>query len=78
MRNKGIKNRALIGILLIIIVLASASLACVSGFDNRSSNLRLNGETPELQGTQAVSATATYGASQFQIQLTAIAEQKSP
>jgi hypothetical protein len=72
------KKRATLRILLVVFILAVASLACVGGVDNNSSSLQLNGRQPELQSTQAVSATATYGAEQFQIQLTAIAEQKTP
>ena len=65
-------------ILLIAFILAAASLACVGGVDNGNSNLTSDPNRPALQGTQAVSATATYGAEQFQIQLTAIAEQHQP
>lgn len=72
------KKKATLRILLIVIILASASLACVGGVDNSNSNLQSNPNQPAQQGTQAVSATATFGAEQFQIQLTAIAEQNQP
>lgn len=72
------KKKATLRILLIIIILATVSLACIGGVDNNNPNLQSEPNQPARQGTQAVSATATYGAGQFEIQLTAIAEQYKP
>lgn len=63
--------------LLIILVFAMAALACVSGGDSNSSG-SLPGSNGSDQMSISAKATATYGAEQFQIQLTAIAEQKRP
>jgi len=57
-------NKATIRILLIIIILTLASLACVGGGGD-------GGITGD--GTSLYDATATYGAEQFHIQLTEIA-----
>lgn len=72
------KQKTTLRILLIVFVLMLTSLACVGGVDSGNANLNLNENNPSIQGTQAVSATATFGAEQFQIQLTAIAEKKGP
>lgn len=71
-------RKSTLRILLIVFILMLTSLACVGGVDNGSANLNLNGNNPSIEGTQAVSATATFGAEQFQIQLTAIAERNEP
>ncbi|HSQ27779.1 MAG TPA: hypothetical protein VLM80_11705 [Anaerolineales bacterium] len=71
-------RKSTLRILLIVFVLMLITLACVGGVDSGNANLNLNGDNPSIQGTQAVSATATFGAAQFQIQLTAIAEKKAP
>jgi hypothetical protein len=72
------KKNSKLQILLVVIVLMAASLACVGGADKGNANLQSNSNHSAAQGTQAVSATATYGAKQFQIQLTAIADQNQP
>jgi hypothetical protein len=56
-------NRATTRILLIILVLTLASLACVGGGDGGITG----------NGSSWFDATATYGAEQFHIQLTEIA-----
>jgi hypothetical protein len=66
-------NRLIIRIFIILLVLAIASLACVNGGDGNTSN------SSSLTGGSAVTtgpdATATYGAEQFHLQLTASARQ---
>ena len=59
-------------ILLIGLILAVAVLACVNGGDGNSSstNSSNSGNNVSVFGPDA---TATYGAEQFEIQLTAIA-----
>ena len=61
-----------IRILLICLILAFAALACVNGGDGNgsSSNSSNTGDSVSAFGPDA---TATYGAEQFEIQLTAIA-----
>jgi len=59
-------------ILLIILVLAFAAYACVDGTDGTNSS----GGTPIGKGgvsARGLEATATFGAEQFYLQLTAIA-----
>ena len=59
-------------ILLIIVILILAMLACINGGDGNSSS-----NTVTTSGNASVSsgpdATATYGAEQFHLQLTAVA-----
>ncbi len=62
-------SRIFTRIALIIIFLTAASLACVTGGDNTS--LSFSGNSDSNSGP---AATATYGAEQFQLQLTAIAQ----
>ncbi len=59
-------------ILLICLILAAAALACVNGGDGNSSstNGSVSGNNISVYGPDA---TATYGAEQFHLQLTAIA-----
>jgi hypothetical protein len=67
-------NKATIRILLIILILALAALACVGGGGDG-----VTGDGSSTAGgnsaldTQSANATATYGAEQFHIQLTAVA-----
>ena len=65
-------NRFLIRILLVLLILAFASLACVNGGDGSTSS----GSSAILEGTapSGPDATATFGAEQFHLQLTAIAQ----
>jgi preprotein translocase subunit SecG len=59
-------------ILLICLILAVVVLACINGGDGSSSST--NSSTSENNiSAFGPDATATYGAEQFQIQLTAIA-----
>ncbi len=62
-------------ILLICIILALAVMACVNGGDGNSSST--NSSSTDIPGSNVSpygpDATATFGAEQFQIQLTAIA-----
>jgi hypothetical protein len=60
-------------ILLICLILVVAALACVNGGDGNSSgtNSSNSGKNVSVYGPDA---TATYGAEQFEIQLTAIAK----
>lgn len=68
-------NKASIRILLIILVLALAAMSCVGGggdggtTGDGSSAVNNNNSLD----AQSANATATYGAEQFHIQLTAIA-----
>ncbi len=59
-------------ILLICLVLAFAALACVNGGDGNSSSAN-SSATGSNRAATGPDATATYGAEQFSIQLTAIA-----
>ena len=59
-------------ILLICIILALAALACVNGGDGNSSSID-NSNSGSSVTSVGPDATATYGAEQFQLQLTAIA-----
>jgi preprotein translocase subunit SecG len=59
-------------ILLICLILAVAILACVNGGDGNSSSTS-NSNSGNHISAYGPDATATYGAEQFQIQLTAIA-----
>jgi len=59
-------------ILLICLILAVAAIACVNGGDGNSSNTNSSG-TGNSVSAFGPDATATYGAEQFHIQLTAIA-----
>ena len=66
--------------LLIILVLIMMTFSCVSGGGGNINGADSGAassccDTPNVQATQATSATETYGAEQFYIQLTAIAEQ---
>jgi hypothetical protein len=60
-------------ILLIILVLAFAAYACVDGTDGTTSKGGSLDVSPGLT-TRGLEATATYGANQFNLQLTAIAQ----
>jgi hypothetical protein len=67
-------SKATARILLILLILALAMLACVDGGNGGTTG---NG-TPAVDNSgalnvQAADATATYGAEQFYIQLTAVA-----
>jgi hypothetical protein len=60
-------------ILLICLILAVAALACVNGGDGNSSSTNNSGSGNNVS-VYGPDATATYGAEQFHIQLTAIAD----
>lgn len=60
-------------ILLICLILAVAALACVNGGDGNSSSTNNSGSGNNVS-VYGADATATYGAEQFHIQLTAIAD----
>ncbi len=64
-------NRLTIRILLIIFVLAMSALACVDGGDGSSlgGNGSLAGNNTSVS---SLDATATFGAEQFHLQLTAV------
>jgi len=59
-------------ILLILLILALACMACVGGGGDANGVGNVTGSS--LQATQSAGATATYGAQQFHLQLTAIAD----
>lgn len=66
-------DRPTIRILLIILVLAFAALACINGGDgDTSGGSSLTGSSSQSAG--GPDATATYGAEQFHLQLTAVAQ----
>jgi hypothetical protein len=70
-------NKTTVRIILAILLLVLATLACIGGGagDGNSSNVEgtpLPGD--QAQGISPVQATATYGADQFHLQLTAIAQ----
>ena len=58
--------------LLICLILAVAVLACVNGGDGNSSSTNSSNSGSNISAF-GPDATATYGAEQFEIQLTAIA-----
>jgi len=66
-------NKHIIRILLIIVILTLAVLACINGGDGNSSS-----NTSSSSGNRGISsgldATATFGAEQFHLQLTAVAK----
>jgi len=66
-------SKLTVRILLICLILAVAVLACINGGEGNgsSSNNSTGGNNVSVYGPDA---TATYGAEQFQIQLTAIAK----
>ncbi|OGO39210.1 MAG: hypothetical protein A2W35_16945 [Chloroflexi bacterium RBG_16_57_11] len=70
-------NKATARIFLIVLILALAALACVGGGGGdggvASDGSRLINNTTSQEFSSA-NATATYGAEQFHIQLTAIAQ----
>ena len=63
------KKQVTARILLILLILILATLACIGGGDPVDSS-----SAGQVQVTQAAEATATYGAEQFHLQLTAQAE----
>jgi hypothetical protein len=65
-------NRLLIRILLVVLILLFAAMACVNGGDGSSSSNSLSGEQGSI--VSGLEATATFGAEQFHLQLTAISE----
>jgi hypothetical protein len=70
-------RKATAGILLIILILAFAALACVGGGGGDGGVARDGSQLINNNASQEVwsaDATATYGAEQFHIQLTAIAQ----
>jgi hypothetical protein len=73
-KRKYYMNRLIIRIVIILLVLAIASLACVNGGDGSTSNgSSATGSSSAV--TSGPDATATYGAEQFHLQLTASAQQ---
>ncbi len=65
-------DRPITRLILIIILLVFASIACVNGGDGTTSkNGSLTLDNHEAKG--GPNATATYGAEQFHLQLTAVA-----
>lgn len=65
------------GLLLIIMLMALATLTLVAGGDavEYGNSFPKGEESPLTQATHSANATATFGAEQFHIQLTAIAEE---
>lgn len=70
-------NKLSTRLLLIIIILALAAMACIGGGggDGDDSNHNKGGSNNQTV-THPADATATYGAEQLHIQLTAIAREK--
>jgi hypothetical protein len=70
-------SKATARIILIILILAVAALACVGGGGGDGGVARDGSQLINSSNSQDIGsadATATYGAEQFHIQLTAIAE----
>jgi hypothetical protein len=67
------KTKMTARILLIILVLALAAISCIGGGGGGGDGN--NGDAGRTEETISADVTATYGAEQFHIQLTAIAEQ---
>ena len=70
----------IVSVLFIFLVLVLVALTCVSSGGGEISGANSGSSSAccqpaELQATQAASATETYGAEQFYLQLTAIAGQ---
>lgn len=65
-------------ILLIIIILSLAALACVGGGGGGSTNGAGDAAGGGMLATVSANATAAYGAEQFEIQLTAVAQPGAP
>ena len=66
-------------LLLILLILALGALACTGGGDgSQTKNATVNVQSPGMQATMSANATATYGAEQFHIQLTAMADEAQP
>ncbi len=73
------KNQIPVYLLLVIFVLIISSLIGFRGeIVGADSRLNSNLNAPQLIATQSINATATFGAGQFKIQLTAIAAQEKP
>ena len=73
-----VMKKSVLRILFILLIFAIVSMACIGGVDDGSAQKILSDNQISARETQSISATATFGAEQFQIQLTAIAEQKTP
>jgi hypothetical protein len=75
-------KKVVVRILLILLVLILAALACIGGGgdqngSNSDAGTSAAGHQPiNAQATLSAGATATFGAEQFHLQLTAISEQK--
>jgi len=75
-------KKVVIRIVLILLILTLAALACVGGGGDQNGSSSDGGTSAaghqpmNAQATISAGATATYGAEQFHLQLTAIAEQK--
>ncbi len=63
-------------IVFILIIVALAITACVDGGDKTGSARGSQGQSLNAQQTMAANATATFGAEQFHLQLTAMAEEQ--
>jgi len=67
-------NKLFLRVILILLILAFASMACINSGDGGTANkggASASGAESTLSGPEA---TATYGAEQFHLQLTAIAQ----
>jgi uncharacterized protein (UPF0333 family) len=74
-------RKLIVTLLLILLIVALGALAFTGGGDANGSQTKsatANVHSPGMQATMAANATATYGAEQFHIQLTAMAEEAQP
>jgi hypothetical protein len=70
-------NKTAVNIILAILLLTLATLACIGGGTGDDNNSNVEGSPQpgsQATGISPVQATATYGAEQFHLQLTAIAQ----
>jgi hypothetical protein len=75
------KKLSVIFLLIILTILIINATSCIDGGNGNTNVGSLSATATSLppfavQATQSANATATYGAEQFHIQLTAIAEQE--
>ncbi len=70
-------KKVLVTLMLLMILLVIASMTFLDGESANQGAHNADTISPYYQSTQSANATATYGAEQFDIQLTAIANKKA-
>lgn len=73
-------KKFLMSLIMLLIIVVFVSLACKSSIlgsqEGRTEKIRAEVQSILFEATQAANITATFGAEQFHLQLTAIAEQE--